>query len=98
LVEPYDLSVTSYHFDLYRLGDPEELEYIGIRDYFSGPSLSLIEWPSRGLGMLPEADMLINIEVEGSGRRIAFNANTQYGQACVAQLQAMICDLGIPKN
>lgn len=86
LVEPYELDFPCYHFDLYRLGDPEELEYMGIRDYFSGASLSLIEWPSKGLGVLPEADMLIDIAVDGTGRRIVFNANSDYGQALLEYL------------
>lgn len=81
LVEPYDLDFPCYHFDLYRLGDPEELEYMGIRDYFSGASLSLIEWPSKGLGVLPGADMLIDITVDGAGRGVVFSANSDYGQA-----------------
>jgi tRNA threonylcarbamoyladenosine biosynthesis protein TsaE len=75
LVEIYEFSERRiYHFDLYRLGDPEELEYMGIRDYFSENSICLIEWPQRGQGVLPVPNVLIDVKVEGEGRRIYLSA------------------------
>ncbi len=89
LVEPYQLGeLTVYHFDLYRLGDPGELEYMGIRDYFDGASICLVEWPERGKGILPPADLVINIEGEISGRRVTIDAATARGVAVLTQLRA----------
>ena len=59
---------TLYHFDLYRLGDPEELEYIGGRDYWEGGSLCLIEWPEKAKGYLPEADLELTIHHDDESR------------------------------
>jgi len=87
LVEPYQLgSFTVYHFDLYRLGDPLELEYMGIRDYFDGESICLVEWPGRGEGVLPPADIVINIERGDPGRCLVVEADTAEGMAVLQRL------------
>ena len=86
LVEPYELpEVNIYHFDLYRLGDPEELEFMGIRDYFessaSGQNINicLLEWPEKGKGMLPAADVEINFSQKDKGRLVKINViNARY--------------------
>ena len=87
LVEPYELGqYTIYHFDLYRLADPEELEFLGIRDYFSDNSLCLIEWPAKGQGMLPQPDLVINIMIDGDGRRLQIDGHGERGLAAGQKL------------
>ncbi len=81
LVEPYVIDgVRIYHFDLYRLGDPDELEYAGGRDYFDSESICLVEWPEKAEGFLPEADIQCSIVYLQQGRRMEITAHTEKGQ------------------
>lgn len=75
LVEPYDIAGKAvYHFDLYRLQDPYELELMGIRDYLQQQqSLCIIEWPSKGDGVLNTADAYIDILVQDELRLVALS-------------------------
>lgn len=63
LVEPYKINAQEvFHFDLYRLNDPYELELMGIRDYLDiENALFLFEWPSKGGDEIPQADIILNI-------------------------------------
>ena len=71
LVEPYTIrGIRIYHFDFYRLSDPEELEYIGARDYFGEGALCLIEWPERGQPLVPPPDLTVRISFESIGRHV----------------------------
>jgi len=89
IVEPYEhLEPRVYHFDLYRLGDPEELEYLGIRDYFEGPSLSLIEWAERGAGILPLPDLKLLLEPSNEGRQATLFPGTSLGKELLESLRA----------
>ncbi len=71
LLEPYDsVHPMVYHFDLYRIGDSEELDYIGFDELLDADALKLIEWPERAQDRLPEPDVDIRLSLEGEGRRI----------------------------
>ncbi|MBT8124133.1 MAG: tRNA (adenosine(37)-N6)-threonylcarbamoyltransferase complex ATPase subunit type 1 TsaE [Gammaproteobacteria bacterium] len=88
LVESYDLEQARlYHFDLYRLKDPLELEYIGIRDLtWESDVMCLIEWPERGGSELPEADLVIRLEYQGDSRAVDYQANSTKGQMIIDKL------------
>ena len=99
LIEPYQTDRGNlYHLDLYRLSDPEELEWIGIRDLFDGESVCLIEWPQRGEGLLPEPDIHIHLTVEGRGRRLTLEACTARGEQIVASLRSSLKNLTVIPN
>lgn len=88
LVEPYDLAPWQvYHFDLYRLSDPEELEYMGIRDYFNANCCCFIEWPEKGAGLLAKADVLINIAYVDEQRNITLIAETDLGNELLSKFE-----------
>lgn len=71
LVEEYSVAgKIIYHFDLYRISDPESLEFIGIREYFRPDSIALVEWPEQGVGFLPAADVVLDIEILDNGRKV----------------------------
>ncbi|CAI8737184.1 tRNA (adenosine(37)-N6)-threonylcarbamoyltransferase complex ATPase subunit type 1 TsaE [Pseudomonas sp. MG-9] len=87
LVEPYEIGdVRAFHFDLYRLVDPEELEFLGIRDYFEDDALCLIEWPDKGAGFLPKPDLTITISPQDSGRSLKILSQGSRGGAWCAAL------------
>jgi tRNA threonylcarbamoyladenosine biosynthesis protein TsaE len=87
LLEPYELPGRRVmHLDLYRLADPEELEYIGIRDLEGDDAVLLVEWPERGAGALPAADLVIHIDYAEHGRRLRLQARSPRGEALLSRL------------
>lgn len=81
LVESYQLpQLVIQHFDLYRIVDPEELEFMGIRDYIDGNAVCIFEWPQKGGEHLPAADLDIMLEISGGGRKAKIFAKTPKGE------------------
>lgn len=87
LLEPYylgDLNV--FHFDLYRLSDPVELENLGFRDYLDGSGVCFIEWPERGAGLLPQPDCRIEIKAKAEGRELTAVCASDLGESLCASM------------
>lgn len=88
LIEPYDLAGRRlYHLDLYRVADPEELEFLGIREICIGSNLVFVEWADRGAGYLPAPDLAIALTYRGSGRSAHIDACSVTGREITATLQ-----------
>ena len=88
LVEPYALATRQvYHLDLYRLSDAEELEWLGLRDMLADPSLLVVEWPERGSGYLPPADLIIDLDFSADGRIASLTAASPTGQQWLDQVK-----------
>ena len=87
IVEPYLIdSHVIYHFDLYRLDDPEELESLGIRDYCDGQSICFFEWPEKGGNLLPNADINLELTYFESTREVEFTSKSDVGKTILKQL------------
>ena len=88
LVEPYQVKEKRvYHFDLYRLSDPEELEFMGFRDYFDDDCLCVVEWPEKGADLLPQWDIKVDINVEKDARTFSVLTGSAKGNSLGMALQ-----------
>jgi tRNA threonylcarbamoyladenosine biosynthesis protein TsaE len=87
LVEPYTFgNLHFYHFDLYRLNDPGELEFLGVRDYLDGNGVCVVEWAERAQGVLPSPDVDIMIEPTETGRMVRIMTLTPQGDVLMKAL------------
>lgn len=87
LVEPYTFDgLTAYHFDLYRLKNSEELEFLGFRDYVKDNSVCLVEWADRGTGVLPTPDIDVVINKVDDKRTVALISHTKRGAKLLSGL------------
>lgn len=90
LMESYPLDQrTCLHLDLYRLSDPGELEYIGLREYLSDPVLILVEWPERARGVLPPPDLTVALSYAGEARKAILTAESRSGEAVIQSIRSI---------
>ncbi len=89
LVELYEVSnLHLYHFDFYRLNQPEEYLDAGLDEYFQGSGLCLVEWPDKAAPYLAAADLCIELALDGAGRAARFLPGSGKGEACLTALKA----------
>jgi tRNA threonylcarbamoyladenosine biosynthesis protein TsaE len=88
LIEAYRLAaLTCVHVDLYRLRGPVEVDELGLRDFMSPGCLLLVEWPDKGRGVLPAADLELAFTYADCGRRVHFRAGSPYGVRWIQDLR-----------
>ena len=89
LVESYPLGArAAHHLDLYRIADPGELEWLGLADLTGRDDLFFVEWPRRGAGALPDADLLLFLEHAGDRRNLRIEAASARGARWLARATA----------
>ena len=89
LIESYpDATPPIHHLDLYRIADPEELEFLGLRELADEGAAMLVEWPERGTNRIPPPDLTIALtpDAAGTGRRIALAPCSERGHRIAARL------------
>jgi tRNA threonylcarbamoyladenosine biosynthesis protein TsaE len=90
LIERYPLAKgEAAHLDLYRIAAAGELDFLGLDEVAENAVLWLVEWPERGLGALPEADLLLNLEPQGDGRLASLSAKSKIGEFWLSQASKM---------
>jgi tRNA threonylcarbamoyladenosine biosynthesis protein TsaE len=88
LIEPYELgSRSAFHLDLYRLSAPQELEFLGLRDLDPVRDLIIIEWPERGTGAIPAADITVRLAYRGEGRQAVVEGLSATGTTILSGLK-----------
>lgn len=76
LIEPYEIHGQKlFHVDLYRLHSPEEIEFMGLRDYFTDDVIGLIEWPERSEELLPSPNLTCEIKIQGNARLVTLRTS-----------------------
>jgi tRNA threonylcarbamoyladenosine biosynthesis protein TsaE len=96
VVEPYELpTLNIWHFDFYRFSDPREWADAGFRDIFASPGLKIAEWPENAAGCVPQADLVVQLEVHNNeSRQVRLTAQTPLGARLLGGLATQSADAG----
>jgi len=88
LVESYEtLLGPVHHFDLYRLADPEELQFFGAEEYFSPQAICILEWAEKAGSVLPQPDLVLEADYRGPDQReLRLNARSERGEAILTRM------------
>jgi tRNA threonylcarbamoyladenosine biosynthesis protein TsaE len=88
VVEPYELpQLNIWHFDFYRFSDPREWADAGFRDIFASPGLKIAEWPDKAAGCVPQADLVVQLNVStDESRQVSLTAHTPLGASLLNSL------------
>jgi len=92
LAEPYSVQIAGQdvdviHFDLYRMGSPEEFLDAGFREYFNARTICIVEWPEKAEALLPPPDIEVFLEMSGDGRHVELHALSVQGVQCLSRLK-----------
>ena len=99
LLETYDPgAVKLLHLDLYRIENPQELEYLSIRDLFDEGSLLLVEWPGRGQGELPPADLEFSFSESGGKRSLDMHSRSEKGRRFISAISESFPSQNLDEN
>ncbi|MGZ3184039.1 MAG: tRNA (adenosine(37)-N6)-threonylcarbamoyltransferase complex ATPase subunit type 1 TsaE [Telluria sp.] len=92
LSEPYTVQLHGapqhvIHFDLYRMGSPEEFLDAGFREDFNADNICIVEWPEKADGVLPKPDLDVLLSVNGTGRDVELHPLSDLGRTCLDRLK-----------
>ncbi|GAB6086346.1 tRNA (adenosine(37)-N6)-threonylcarbamoyltransferase complex ATPase subunit type 1 TsaE [Alkaliphilus crotonatoxidans] len=87
IIQEYDGRLPLYHFDVYRISNPFEMEDIGYEEYFYGDGVCIIEWPTQIEPLLPEDYLWIDLTVvDESERNLCVRGTNDYYQNMIEEL------------
>lgn len=94
ILHEYEGRIPLFHMDFYRLGGEDEVIDLGFEDYFYGVGLTVIEWPSRAYGVIPEGFLTVTIKMENNSRSLTLSspANSSWERKMNTVIERFNCE------